>query len=217
MFTLFEKNVLYVAQAERTLYVEALLRMLFADVKFKTSDFFITGRHICQKVSALSEQEFAELSANLKEYEMMLKEYGILDQVISSKKLYPFLRIFILLITIPFSLIGFGLWHLHFKLTKWISDKTVTRDDFYTSVFSGIGGVVGIIWWLLLCGIVYYFKAKLIFVLFFFSPLFYYGSLLWREQFKVLLSEYRFYFLFKSKPEVYQALVSSRNNIKTWN
>jgi hypothetical protein len=93
----------------------------------------------------------------------------------------------------------------------------VTRDDFYTSVFSGIGGVVGIIWWLLLCGIVYYFKAKLIFVLFFFSPLFYYGSLLWREQFKVLLSEYRFYFLFKSKPEVYQALVSSRNNIKTWN
>jgi len=217
MFALFEKNVLYVHQAERTLYVESLLRMLFNDVQYKSNDFFISGRKVCQHVSALSAQEFVNLSDQLIAYQLMLKQYKIMEEVISSKKLYPFLRIFILLITIPFSLIGFGLWHAHFKLTKWISDKTVTRDDFYTSVFSGIWGVVGIIWWLLLCSIGYYFKAELIFILFFFSPLFYYESLLWREQFKVLLSEYRFYFLFKSKPEVYQALVSSRNNLKTWN
>jgi len=217
MFALFEKNVLYVHQAERTLYVESLLRMLFNDVQYKSNDFFISGRKVCQHVSALSAEEFVNLSDQLNAYQLMLKQYKIMEEVISSKKLYPFLRIFILLITIPFSLIGFGLWHAHFKLTKWISDKTVTRDDFYTSVFSGIWGVVGIIWWLLLCSIGYYFKAELIFILFFFSPLFYYGSLLWREQFKVLLSEYRFYFLFKSKPEVYQALVSSRNNLKTWN
>ena len=217
MFALFEKNVLYVAQPERTLYIESLLRMLFNDVHYKADDFFVSGRKVCKHVSALSEQEFVKLSDQLKAYQVMLKQYKIIEEVISSKKLYPVLRIFILLITIPFSLIGFGLWHAHFKLTKWISDKTVTRDDFYTSVFSGIWGVVGIIWWLLLCGLGYYFKVKLIFILFFFSPIFYYGSLLWREQFKVLLSEYRFYFLSKSRPEVYHAIVSSRNNIKTWN
>ncbi|PHX74986.1 MAG: hypothetical protein CK547_00515 [Chitinophagaceae bacterium] len=216
MFALFEKNVLYVAQPERTLYVESLLRMLFSDVQYKANDFFISGRKVCQHVSALSEQEFVKLSDQLIACQVMLKQYQIMEQVISSKKRYPVLRIFILLITFPFSLIGFGLWHAHFKLTKWISDKTVTRDDFYTSVFSGIWGVVGIIWWLLLCSIGYYFKAKLIFILFFFSPIFYYGCLLWREQFKVLLSEYRFYFLSKSQPEVYHAIVSSRNNIKTW-
>lgn len=217
MFSLFEKNVFYVAQPERTLYVEALLRMLFADVNFKTNDFFVKGRQICQKVSSLSEQEFAELSVNLKEYEMMLKDYGILDEVISSKKLNHVLTMFSLLITIPLSLIGYGLWHVHFATSKWISDKTVTRDDFYTSVFSGVAGVIGLIWWIFLCIIGLLLKSELILVLFFFSPVFYYVSLFWREKFMFLFSSLRFYFLSKSQPEVYHALVSSRNNIKTWN
>jgi hypothetical protein len=191
--------------------------MLFADVNFKANDFFVTGRHICQKVSALSEQEFAELSVNLNEYEMMLKEYGILDEVISSRKLNHVLTMLSLLITIPFSLLGYCLWHVHFVITKWISDKTVTRDDFYTSVFSGIAGIIGLVWWIFLCMIGLLLKSELIFVLCFFSPVFYYVSLFWREKFMVLFSALRFYFLSKSKQELYYQITSSRNQLAYWN
>ncbi len=217
MFDLFEKNVLYVAQPDRTLYVEALLRMLFTDVKYSANDFFTTGRKVCQYVSALSEQEFLDSSEELQEYERMLKQYRIRDEVIFSKKSNSILRISMLVFFIPFAVVGYGLWHTHYKLSKWIADKTVTRDDFYTSVFSGIGGVMGLIWWLLLCGVGYYLKGNVIFILFFFSPLFYYGSLLWREEFTALFATHRWYSLSKSKPEVYQAITTLRNKIKSWN
>ena len=216
MFALFEKNVLYVTQPERTLFVEALLRMLFTEVKYKANDFFTYGRQVCQYVSALSEQEFIDSSKELHEYELMLKQYKIRDEVIFSKKFNSILLISKLIVSIPFSLVGYALWHTHYKLSKRIADKTVTRDDFYTSVFSGIGGVMGLIWWLLLCGIGYYIKINVIFIILFFSPLFYYGSLLWREELTALFATYRWYSLSKSKSEVYHAITSLRSKIKSW-
>ena len=146
MYSVFEKNVLHVVQPERTLYIETLLRMLFVDVHYEPDLFFNKGRSVCQQVSSLSEEAYSEALIDLIDYEKKILSYGILDHEISQLSTSLIRRSIILALTFPITIVGFCLWRLVFKATKKIADKTVTREDFYTSVFCGIAAILGLIW-----------------------------------------------------------------------
>jgi hypothetical protein len=217
MFSVFQKNVLHVKQAERTLYIEALLRFLFTDVRFEAKQFFSKGTEICKHVSSLTEEDFSLAMSHLNEYEKKLLQYGILDNEVAIKMTLFYFRVIFLFITLPFILVGFFLWAIIFKITKWIADKTVTRDDFYTSVFCGIAGILGFLWWIILCGIGLLLKVKLILGILFISPLLYYFSLLWNEEIKSVLSAINMKRLKGNSKSTYLEILAMRKSICFWN
>jgi hypothetical protein len=217
MYSVFQRNVLHVKQAERTLYIEALLRFLFTDVRYEAKQFFSKGTKLCKHVSALTEEEFSMAMVNLNGYEKKLVQFGILDKEVAIKVTSSYFRLIFLFITFPFVLIGFLIWALIFKITKWIADKTVTRDDFYTSVFCGIAGILGFLWWILLCGIGLILKVKLILAILFISPLLYYFSLLWKEEMKSILSAINLKRLEQNSKSVYLEILAMRKHICFWN
>ena len=217
MYSVFQKNVLHVKQAERTLYLEALLRMLFTDVRYEAKQFFLKGTAISNHVSSLTDEEFSIAMANLNGYEKKLIQYGILDKEIAIKSSSFYFRLLLLFLTSPFILIGFFVWAPIFKIAKLIADKTVTRDDFYTSVFCGISGILGFLWWIVLCGIGLLIKVELILGFLFISPLLYYFSLLWKEEMKSILSGIKLKWLERNSKSVYAEIMASRKSIVFWN
>jgi len=217
MYDVFEKNVLHVVQPERTLFVESLLRMLFVDVQCDATSFFEKGRFLCTHISSLSVEAFSIAQQDLIDYETKIYNYGILDNEISQPPTGLFGRTFLLMLFSPFALLGFFIWQLIFKLTKWIADKTVTRDDFYTSVFSGVAGVLGLIWWLVLCIVALSMGNSVGFMVVAVSPIFYYFSLIWMEELRHLKSSYKAQSLVRQQLSLHQSLVLWRRKIAFWN
>lgn len=217
MYDVFEKNVLHVVQPERTLFVESLLRMLFVDVQNDATSFFEKGRLVCIHVSSLTEEVFSIAQQDLIDYETKILNYGILDNEISQPPTRVVKRLFLLMIFSPMALLGFFIWQLIFKLSKWIAYKTVTRDDFYTSVFSGVAGVLGLIWWLILCIVTLSMGTSVGFMVVAVSPIFYYFSLIWMEELRHLKSSFKARSLVKQQLSLHQTLVLWRRKIAFWN
>jgi hypothetical protein len=217
MYDVFEKNVLHVLQPERTLYVETLLRMLFVDVQNDATLFFEKGRIVCAQVSSLTEDAFSIAQQDLIDYETQILNYGILDNEISQPSTRLLERSFLLMIFSPIALLGFFFWQLIFKFSKWIADKTVTREDFYTSVFSGVAGVLGLIWWLILCIATFSMGTSVGFMVVAVSPVFYYFSLKWIEELRYLRSSFKARSLVKQQASLHQSLVLWRRKIAFWN
>jgi 1-acyl-sn-glycerol-3-phosphate acyltransferase len=217
MYDVFEKNVLHVVQPERTLYVETLLRMLFVDVQNDATSFFEKGRLVCTHVSSLTEEVFSIAQQDLIDYETKILNYGILDNEIGQPPTRIVKRLFLLMFFSPMALLGFFIWQLNFKLSKWIADKTVTRDDFYTSVFSGVAGVLGLIWWLILCIVTLSMGTSVGFMVVAVSPIFYYFSLIWMEELRHLKSSFKARSLVKQQLSFHQTLVLWRRKIAFWN
>jgi 1-acyl-sn-glycerol-3-phosphate acyltransferase len=217
MYDVFEKNVLHVVQPERTLYIETLLRMLFVDVQCEATSFFEKGRFVCTHVSSLSVEAFSIAQQDLIDYETKIYYYGILDNEISQPPTGLFGRTFLLMLFSPFALLGFFIWQLIFKLTKWIANKTVTRDDFYTSVFSGVAGLLGLIWWLILCIVALSMGNSVGFMVVAVSPIFYYFYLIWMEELRHLKSSYKAQSLVRQQLSLHQTLVLWRRKIAFWN
>lgn len=217
MFSVFEKNVLHVVQPERTLYVETLLRMLFVDVLYDPTLFFNKGRIVCEQVSSLTGEAYSAALTDLIEYEKTILSYGILDREISQQPKGLFTRAILLFLSLPITILGFCLWHIIFKSAKTIADKTVTRDDFYTSVFCGVAGILGFLWWITMCISALNFSTKLVFITVAISPLFYYISLHWLEEFRSLRSAFKLISLSKKDQKMHESLVLWRNKIAFWN
>ncbi len=217
MYDVFEKNVLHVVQPERTLFVESLLRMLFVDVKCEATSFFEKGRFVCTHVSSLSVEAFSIAQQDLIDYQTKIYYYGILDNEISQPPTRLFGQTILLMLFSPFALLGFFIWQLIFKLTKWIADKTVTRDDFYTSVFSGVAGVLGLIWWLILCIVALIMGNSVGFMVVAVSPIFYFFYLIWMEELRHLKSSYKAQYLVRQQLSLHQTLVLWRRKIAFWN
>jgi hypothetical protein len=82
----------------------------------------------------------------------------------------------------PFALLGKLIWWIPGRLSIWIADKTVTRIDFYTSVLSGVVGVLGLIWWGVILSISYSCIGSLAFPLAIVWPLLCYVYMQWEER-----------------------------------
>ena len=191
--------------------------MLFVDVQCEATSFFEKGRFVCTHVSSLSVEAFSIAQQDLIDYETKIYYYGILDNEISQPPTGLFGRTFLLMLFSPFALLGFFIWQLIFKLTKWIANKTVTRDDFYTSVFSGVAGLLGLIWWLILCIVALSMGNSVGFMVVAVSPIFYYFYLIWMEELRHLKSSYKAQSLVRQQLSLHQTLVLWRRKIAFWN
>ncbi len=187
MFELFEKNVIHVKQSERTPLVESLLQIA-VDGESDADLYFKQSRKLCEKISAMNEENFKLEEERLLKYQDMLKQHKVSSNSIHANQPFYFFKIIFLVLATPLALIGFMLWHVIYFITKWIADYTVTREDFYTSVFCGVAGILGFIWWIMLSSFALFSDAVPVFFIAIFSPFIYMFSLYWMEMLGEILA-----------------------------
>jgi 1-acyl-sn-glycerol-3-phosphate acyltransferase len=197
MQTMFEENVIHLKKGERTETAEALMRMAYHDHPENKEGYFWASRNICERVAEMDDETYAAFHSKLERYHQLLTANKIDDISLStnagqSKSNWP--NLFLLL---PFFVMGTIIWWIPGKISKWITDKTVTRIDFYTSVYNGVLGFMGLIWWVLWQIIFWMMGQKLIWFLMFVSPAFCYVALEWIDRYARHKTEFHFKSLLK--------------------
>lgn len=146
MFVLFERNVVHVREHEQTESAEALLRMYYREHDFQASSFLGYAQKISASLALMGQQEYQAMRDQLGEYRKSLQQHGLSDLAVVTQKSFVTL-LFKAIFLFPFFIIGSVIWFIPAQLSKWIADKTVTRVDFYTSVYTGVLGWMGFLWW----------------------------------------------------------------------
>jgi hypothetical protein len=213
MASLFKKNVIHVKQGERTSHVESLIRISLQD-DYDGENYFIRSRNICNCVSELDEKVFEDQKHRLQEFEGLIMKYKLSHRALSNAEQMSYPKSFLLLLLLPFAVIGFSLWHGIYFITKWVSDKTVTREDFYTSVFCGVLGVLGLIWWSTLIVLALSTQMSTFIVVVIVSPFMYMFSLRWLEETRNIFSSIRLKILMRQDKTAYEKLMDIRNMLE---
>jgi 1-acyl-sn-glycerol-3-phosphate acyltransferase len=145
MQEMFHRNVIHIQDGRRTELAEELIRMHYRHPLVKPNCFFEDSNLICQRVANLDEQQYHEHLGLLDKYQKILKRWRTNDRRVASS--HPSVQnLFLLILLLPFFLVGSLIWVIPGTFSKWITDKTVTRIDFYTSVYTGVLGVMGLLW-----------------------------------------------------------------------
>jgi hypothetical protein len=183
MQALFEKNVIHVRKGERTDTVETVMRMAYHDHAENKEGYFWASRNICEKVAEMNEETYATIQSKLARYQKLLTENEVDEISFSANAARSKSNWLILFLLSPFFALGTIIWWIPGNISKWIADKTVTRIDFYTSVYNGVLGFMGLIWWVLWKIIFWMTGQKLLWFLMFVSPAFCYVALEWIDRF----------------------------------
>ena len=197
MQKMFEENVIHLKKGGRTETAEALMRMAYHDHPENKEGYFWASRNICERVAEMDDETYAAFQPMLSRYHQLLTTNKIDDISLStnagqSKSNWP--DLFLLL---PFFVMGTIIWWIPGKISKWITDKTVTRIDFYTSVYNGVLGFLGLIWWLLWQIIFWTAGQKMLWLLMFVSPAFCYAAIEWIDCYARKKAEMHFKSLYK--------------------
>ncbi len=183
MQALFEKNVIHLRKGERTETAESVMRMAYHDHSGNKEGYFWASRNICEKVDNMNDEHYSSYQEKLLQYHQNLLLHGLDDQRFSFTAIKTNSNILSLIVALPFYLLGTIIWWIPSRLGKWITDKTVTRIDFYTSVYNGVLGFLGLIWWLIWQFVFWFAGQKMLWLLMFVSPLFCFAALEWTDRF----------------------------------
>ncbi|MEY5045508.1 MAG: hypothetical protein RL713_733 [Bacteroidota bacterium] len=183
MSSLFQQNVIHVQDGERTNFAESLIKMHYNDEVMQANQLFDDLSAICKKVDQFSHEDFVAREKDLAVYQKQLADYRLTDKsILMSNDQHALKQFWLVSIFAPFALLGKLIWWIPGRLSIWIADKTVTRIDFYTSVLSGVVGVLGVIWWGVILSISYSCIGSLAFPLAIVWPLLCYVYMQWEER-----------------------------------
>jgi len=213
MMNLFEKNVIHIKQGNRTSFVERLGMLMLSNER-NGEIYFARFRQLCEYVSSLNEDDFNSKKDNLNTYEEGLKKSALTNDAMQNEKAFSLLKYLLLFISFPLFLIGFILWHIIYIVSKRIADNTVTREDFHTSVFCGVLGLLGFIWWITISCIALSLDMFPVFIIAVLSPFMYMLSLYWMEAGKKMLTFFRMKRFIKREKKEYDNLLSAREFLR---
>jgi hypothetical protein len=169
---------------------------------------------ICKRIDRLSQAEFEILERTLTVYQKNLSDYNISDKsLLLSNNQRALKQFWFVIFLTPLALLGKLIWWLPGRLSIWIANKTVTRIDFYTSVLSGIMGVLGVLWWILLISVFYLYLGRELVPLALILPLFCYIYMQWKERQADFFALLRVRKMKQSDPERIVDLFEQRNKI----
>jgi hypothetical protein len=213
MQALFEKNVIHLRKGERTETAESVMRMAYHDHAENKEDYFWASRNICEKLADMDDETYAAFQSKLERYHQLLTANKIDDISLSANSGQSVSNWPNLFLLWPFFALGTIIWWSPGKISKWIADKTVTRIDFYTSVYNGVLGFMGLIWWLF--WLIFFGIAGLqtLAVIMFASPFFCYAAIRWNDEFALQKSINKVKVMQKNSPQVLDAIKRIRHDI----
>ena len=197
MQTMFEKNVIHLKKGERTETAEVVMRMVYHDHSENKEGYFLASRNICERVAEMNDETYTAFQSTLERYHQLLTANKIDDISFSTNAGQSKSNLLNLFLLSPFFVLGTIIWWIPGKISKWITDKTVTRIDFYTSVYNGVLGFMGLIWWVLWKIVFWMTGQKLLWFLMFVSPAFCYVALEWIDRYARQKAEFHFKSLLK--------------------
>ena len=197
MQALFEKNVIHLRKGERTEVAEAVMRMAYHDHAENKEGYFWASRNICERVAEMDDETYAAFQSKLERYHQLLAANKIDDISMSANAGQSNSNWSNLFLLSPFFALGTIIWWIPGKISKWITDKTVTRIDFYTSVYNGVLGFMGLIWWVLWQIVFLITGQKLLWSLMFVSPAFCFVALEWIDRYSRQKAFFHFQSLLK--------------------
>lgn len=213
MQSLFEKNVIHVRKGERTEIVETFMRMQYNDHPENMEQFFQHARNKAEQISAMDDEIYASFQSKLAHYHQLIEENKIDDLSLSAngeQSKRKWLNLFLLL---PLFVLGTIIWWIPGNISKRITDKTVTRIDFYTSVYNGVLGFMGLIWWMLWQIVFWMAGQKMLWLLMFASPLFCHAALQWNELFALQKGKSRLRKMLRDSPQMLGNIKGLRREI----
>ena len=209
MFEIFQNNVIHVRQGERTEAAEEILRMFYDESNFNSLEFFQRSRETCTEISMMTDEEFKKVDALITDQKKRLQMLGLNNKALDAGLSLKTVLWSVVFIS-PLYLLGLIIWWLPGKISKWIADKTVTREDFYTSVHCGVLGVFGFLWWIVLTITSMLYANLSVVLLILISPFFAYVALRWQENIDLILSVTR---LKKLNSAIVEQLMANRRKI----
>lgn len=214
MSSIFQQNVIHVQDGNRTNLAESLISMFYNQNNIQGNQCFDVFTAICKRIDRLSQTEFEILERTLTVYQKNLSDFNISDKSLLLSNHHRALKQFWFVIFLtPLALLGKLIWWLPGRLSIWIANKTVTRIDFYTSVLSGIMGVLGVLWWILLISVFYLYLGRELVPLALILPLFCYIYMQWKERQADFFALLRVRKMKQSDPERIVDLFEQRNII----
>ena len=217
----FGDTMFFVQQPARTGLIERLLE-LFRNDAFHASGFrrrdpvIRMEKEVCEKVSALTDEEADALEHDLRRYDRMLEDNGLHDRSVNGRYRFAVWHILVLLITFPVFLAGFAMNSILLWFSKWVADRTVTRVDFYTSVVTAVGGLGYVAWWLLLMASAAIFGNPWYWLLVLTAPLTLFLGMFWWESFVSLVGHLRYLMKRRSEPVWVSDLRALRERLAIW-
>lgn len=212
MFIVFERNTIHVRDQQHTALAEALIRMEYRHQSVDPTPFLARAQKICAALAVLDETEYALYDAQFKQYKNRLRSFRLKDIAIAGE-INSISIASRMLLFFPFFLLGMLFWGLPWKLAKWIADKTVTRIDFYTSVYAGVLGWLCFIWWTAASLLASQSESGLIFCGILLTPLFAWMARQWVFDCKTMASFVRARRLFKTDPVHMNELYALRKRL----
>ena len=213
MQALFEKNVIHVRKGERTDTVETVMRMAYHDHAGNKEAYFWASRNICEKVAEMNEETYATFQSKLARYHQLLTENEVDDISFSANSAPSKSNCLILFLVSPFFALGTIIWWIPGNISKWIADKTVTRIDFYTSVYNGVLGCMGLIWWVLWQIVFWIAGLQTLAVIMIASPLFCYVAIRWNDRYALQKSINKVIMMQKKNSQVLDVIKRIRHDI----
>lgn len=214
MSGVFQQNVIHVQDGERTNLAESLIKMHYHDDVIQANQLFDDLTAICKRVDQFSQEEFLALEKVISIYQMSLADYQLTDKsVLMSSNKYALKQFWLICLLAPFALLGKLIWWIPGRLSIWIANKTVTRIDFYTSVLSGVVGVLGLIWWVVMLSISFSCIGSLAFSLVVVWPLLCYVYMQWEERKTDFFALLRIQQMKKNQPNKLAELIELRNRL----
>lgn len=212
MQSLFEKNVIHVKKGERTDTVETVMCMQYNDHAANMEQFFQQARNKAEQLSAMDDETFSAFQSKLAYYHQLLTENQVDDISFSASAARSKSNWLILFWLSPFFALGTIIWWIPGNISKWIADKTVTRIDFYTSVYNGVLGFMGLIWWMLWQIVFWIAGLQALAVIMFASPLFCYATFRWSELYALQKSTRKFRLMQTNDNQTLEAIKLLRND-----
>jgi 1-acyl-sn-glycerol-3-phosphate acyltransferase len=219
--TKFSQTILYVAQPERTDYINRLLELYRSDAVHPMD--YVRGvpvlqmeKAVCDQVSGMPGEEYLRRKADLDRYDELLRRHRLMDQSVNGRYRFIAWHIFLLVLGLPLFLLSLLLNTLPLWFAKWMADTKVTRIDFYTSVANAVGGIGYFFWWLILMGIAAVIGNAWVWIAVVSAPLLLFIGMFWWEALVHMRCHARF--LIKGhKHPVVQELHELRSRIRIWN
>ena len=213
MQKMFEENVIHLKKGERTETAEAVMRMAYHDHAGNKDAYFWASRNICEKLAEMDDHQYSGYEEMLLQFHQNLRLHSIDDRCFSSSRIKMNRNRFFLMAALPLYVLGTIIWWIPAKLGKWITDKTVTRIDFYTSVYNGVLGFLGLIWWLFLQLVFWFSGQKILWLLMFVSPAFCFAALEWIDRYAGHRAGFHFKSLLKKDAVLIEQMKRMRKEI----
>ena len=216
----FSQTILYVAQPERTDYINRLLELYRSDA-FHHMDH-IRGvpvlqmeKAVCDQVSGMPDEEYLGRKADLDRYDELLRRNRLMDHSVNGRYRFIAWHIFLLVLGHPLFLLSLLLNTQPLWFAQRMADTKVTRIDFYTSVANAVGGIGYFFWWLILMGIAAVIGSTWVWIAVLSAPVLLFLGMFWWESLVRMLCHAR-YLIKGHKHPVIRELHDLRGRIAIW-